>query len=90
MLVLYRAGRQADALTAYRATRARLVDELGLEPGEQLRELERRILAQDPGLEAVRPARRRTNLPAPTTSFVGRLSELEQVRACSPGRTCAC
>ena len=81
MLALYRSGRQADALAAYRATRARLVGELGLEPGEQLRALERRILEHDPGLEAMRPARRRTNLPAPTTPFVGRVGELEQVRA---------
>jgi predicted ATPase/DNA-binding SARP family transcriptional activator len=81
MLALYRSGRQADALAAYRATRARLVEELGLEPGEPLRELERRILEQDPGLDAVKPARRRASLPAPTTSFVGRVRELEQVRA---------
>jgi predicted ATPase/DNA-binding SARP family transcriptional activator/tetratricopeptide (TPR) repeat protein len=81
MLALYRSGRQADALAAYRATRARLVEELGLEPGEQLRQLEQRILEQDPGLDAVVPARRRTHLPAATTSFVGRVRELEQVRA---------
>ena len=50
MLALYRAGRQADALAAYRAARRRLVDELGLEPGVELRELERRILDHDPSL----------------------------------------
>ena len=50
MLALYRADRQADALQAYQDTRRRLVDELGIEPGERLRELERAILAQDPAL----------------------------------------
>jgi DNA-binding SARP family transcriptional activator len=50
MLALYRDGRQADALEAHRAARRRLVDEVGIEPGPQLQELERRILAQDPGL----------------------------------------
>ena len=47
MLALYRDGRQADALEAYRAARRRLVDEIGLEPGPELHDLERRILAQD-------------------------------------------
>src|SRR5918994_447357 len=50
MLALYRADRQADALQAYHDARTRLVEELGIEPGERLRELERAILAQDPGL----------------------------------------
>jgi YVTN family beta-propeller protein len=51
MLALYRSGRQADALESYRRARARLVDELGLEPGRELQRLERAILAQDPALE---------------------------------------
>ena len=50
MLALYRGGRQADALAAFRAARATLVDELGLEPGAELQELERAILRQDPSL----------------------------------------
>jgi DNA-binding SARP family transcriptional activator/DNA-binding beta-propeller fold protein YncE len=50
MKALYLSGRQAEALDAYRSSRTRLVDELGIEPGLELRELERRILAQDPGL----------------------------------------
>jgi len=50
MLALYRCGRQAEALEAFRAARATLVDELGIEPGAALRELERSILEQDPAL----------------------------------------
>jgi DNA-binding SARP family transcriptional activator len=53
MLALYRAGRQADALAAYQEARRMLGDELGLEPGEELRALERRILGQDPSLRGV-------------------------------------
>ena len=51
MLALYRVGRQADALAAYRATRHTLVEELGVEPGPDLQELEARILAQDSALD---------------------------------------
>ncbi|GIF04191.1 AfsR/SARP family transcriptional regulator [Actinoplanes siamensis] len=51
MLALYRSGRQADALGAYRAARTRLVEELGVEPGPRLHRLEQRILRQDPDLE---------------------------------------
>ncbi len=49
MLALYRCGRQADALERYRKARGSLVAELGLEPGRGLHELERAILAHDPG-----------------------------------------
>ncbi|MDQ2586632.1 SARP family transcriptional regulator [Saccharothrix yanglingensis] len=69
MLALYRSGRQAEALEAYRATRELLVDELGLEPGEDLRRLEAAILAGDPSLvveaEGV-PARQGRERQAPT------------------------
>lgn len=50
MLALYRSGRQAEALEAYAAARRRLVDEVGVEPGAELRELQARILRQDPSL----------------------------------------
>jgi DNA-binding SARP family transcriptional activator len=52
ILALYRAGRQADALETYRETRRVLVEELGIEPSSELRELERAILRQDPALAA--------------------------------------
>jgi ABC-type transport system substrate-binding protein/DNA-binding SARP family transcriptional activator/DNA-binding beta-propeller fold protein YncE len=55
MLALYRSGRQADALAAYRAARGYLVEELGLEPGRELRRLEAAVLAQDPALDLPRP-----------------------------------
>ncbi|SCL34070.1 DNA-binding transcriptional activator of the SARP family [Micromonospora rhizosphaerae] len=51
MLALYRAGRAADALVAYRLARSRLVNELGLDPSPQLQKLERAILRGDPKLD---------------------------------------
>ena len=57
MLALYRSGRQADALAAYRAARKVLVDELGIEPSVGLQRLEQAILAQDPALDLLVPAR---------------------------------
>jgi YVTN family beta-propeller protein len=62
MLALYRSGRHADALESYRVARARLVEELGLEPSRELQQLEHSILAQDPVLEA--PARESAREPA--------------------------
>ncbi|HET8968605.1 MAG TPA: BTAD domain-containing putative transcriptional regulator [Gaiellaceae bacterium] len=82
MLALYRAGRQADALDHYAAVRARLDEELGLEPGERLRELQRRILQQDAELElpavVVSPG---AALPVPPNPLVGRERELQELRA---------
>ena len=52
MLALYRSGRQAEALDVYRAVRTRLDVELGLQPGQELRELEAAILRQDDALAA--------------------------------------
>jgi len=56
MLALYRTGRQADALAAYREARAALDEELGLEPGPALRRLEQAILRHDPDLDPASPA----------------------------------
>jgi len=53
-VALYRSGRQAEALETYRSGRELLADELGLDPGDELRELEAAILAGDPALQ--RPA----------------------------------
>jgi class 3 adenylate cyclase len=64
MLALYRSGRQAEALRVYQETRRTLVDELGLEPGEELQRLERAILAHDPVLDAP-PAQVEDRPPAP-------------------------
>ena len=85
MLALYRCERQADALQAYQDARGTLVGELGIEPGERLRELERAILAQDPALalesvEPVEPAEPpASRLPVPLTRTLGRDRDREAV-----------
>jgi class 3 adenylate cyclase/tetratricopeptide (TPR) repeat protein len=62
MRALYRSGRPGDALALYRENRRFLIDELGMEPGQELRELEQAILRQDAGLEA--PTLKRSVSPA--------------------------
>ena len=82
ILALYRAGRQKDALDAYRAARRLLVDELGLEPGSTLQELERGILRHDPALAAPEQVRAGIRpLPKPPTPLVGRRLEIAAVTA---------
>jgi predicted ATPase/DNA-binding SARP family transcriptional activator len=92
MVALYRCGRQADSLRAYSKARRRLVDELGLEPGQELRRAEALVLAQDPSLDAPtrRPATSMSapappptagNLRARLTRFVGRDADIEDVAA---------
>jgi DNA-binding SARP family transcriptional activator len=83
MLALYRCDRQAEALQAYHDARRQMVEELGIEPGERLRELEQSILAQDPALaliekesDLVRPV-----AEAPRAVFVGRERELGELLA---------
>ena len=91
VLALYRCGRQADALAAYQRARRVLVDDLGIEPGPALRDLERAILEQRSDLI---PARRDTDgpdarpvqrslgaLPIPTTALVGRVEERRHMAA---------
>ena len=79
MLVLYRSGRQADALAAYRDARSELVDQLGIEPGAELRELEQAILRQDPALDLGRATS--TGALSPSTPLIGRELELAAVTA---------
>jgi DNA-binding SARP family transcriptional activator/tetratricopeptide (TPR) repeat protein len=81
MVALYRAGRAADALEHYWRMQARLVEELGTDPGTQLRRLYKQILDADPDLAAtpqpvvVVPRQ----LPAAPVPFVGRAEELHQL-----------
>ena len=79
MLCLYRCGRQAEALESYQAARRVLVEELGIEPARQLRELHQAILRQDPGLDLAPVAESPDE--APRGAFVGRVPELAELMA---------
>ena len=83
MLALYRCGRQAEALEAYREARATLVESVGVEPSAELRRLHEAILRQDPSLD-VEPAA--AELPreldaAASPPLIGRDGELDRLRA---------
>lgn len=88
MTALYRSGRSAEALEVYRTGREMLVDELGMEPGEELRQLETAILNEDHGLrlerqEPVAAAESRApvsphQLPTDTVDFTGREELIQQ------------
>jgi hypothetical protein len=86
MTALYQGGRQAEALEEYRRARARFIGELGIEPGDELRNLYQRILTQDPALS--RPAEPRPapvrgrgprRLPADIADFTGRRRSLARL-----------
>ena len=84
MLALYRSGRQGDALAVYQSGRRTMVEELGLEPGRGLQDMERAILRQDPTLDAaVAPEPVAVEPPRPgrggVGAFVGRDEELSDL-----------
>ncbi|MGH3134832.1 MAG: ATP-binding protein, partial [Gaiellaceae bacterium] len=92
MLALYRSGRQAEAIKAYRSARSRLVDELGMEPVPELRELERAILRHDDALRlpsAGPPAPRRAPV-AFVALDVARGADLEVQRSARERAVEAC
>ena len=85
MLALYRSGRQADALEAYRRARHVLIEDVGLDPSPELRRLEAAILSHDPALELGAPPAGASSaaplepppLPLPPTPLLGRDEDLE-------------
>ena len=81
MTALYQVGRQAEALKVYHHTRGALVEQRGLEPGNELQRLEHAILTGDPMLEApTTPSITPAQLPADITDFTGRKAQLATVQ----------
>ena len=81
MLALYRAGRQSEALEAYRHARETLSEEIGIEPGAELRRLQEQILAQDPALAAPAPPEELPRqLEGGSPLLAGRERELRRLR----------
>jgi DNA-binding SARP family transcriptional activator len=81
MLALYRCGRQAEALDVFTAFRSKVRDELGLDPGDELRTLQRRILEHDPSLAVWTPAADAPAvLPSAPNLLLGRERELRELR----------
>ncbi|GAA1681850.1 BTAD domain-containing putative transcriptional regulator [Kribbella yunnanensis] len=89
MLALYRSGRQTDALSVYTALVRRLDEELGLEPGAEMRDLQVAILRQDPSLDLTVPSAAPRELPADVGLLIGRDDVLEELSAAllGPART---
>jgi len=79
MLALHQAGRAAEALESFRHYRDMLADELGLDPPDELRDLEAAILRQDQAVATVEPLRRPTNLPHQLTELIGRFTDTKRV-----------
>ena len=80
MAALYRSGRQAEALEVYEQGRLALDEQLGLEPGAPLRELQRQILNQDPLLDVARESQTLVPaLPLAPTPLIGRATDLKAV-----------
>jgi predicted ATPase/DNA-binding SARP family transcriptional activator len=83
MLALYRCDRQSDSLRAFQRVRDLLADELGLDPGPALRELERQVLAHDSALMAPVTVGRSplglSNIHPELSTFVGRTTDLAQI-----------
>jgi DNA-binding SARP family transcriptional activator len=96
MKALYQDGRVAEALATFDAMRARLAEDLGMDPNQELCELHRAMLRQDPALRAPAPAaappapaRTSAPLPADTPHFTGReaqLAELDRLAEAGPAR----
>ena len=83
MLALYRCDRQSDSLRAFQRARDLLADELGLDPGPALREVERQVLAHDPALAAPASVGRTplglSNIHPELSTFVGRTTDVAQI-----------